>query len=117
MERSSPFQKSPHSWLFCIRVSMKANHQDSSHLPYRANIRPQSVTCSAASFQGKVVCIHCCRLAAIIARFVGVLVVHVIRNSNLGKETRMYACVLQTFFADCCKLVSKAVSNCRFAQF
>jgi hypothetical protein len=49
-------------------------------------------------------------LATIVAGLVGVLVVHVVWDADLCKDTRMDAHVLGTFFSNCPELMGEAVS-------
>lgn len=69
-----------------------------------------------ALFQRKVVGIKGCDLTAVISRFIGILIVHIIGNSYFRKQTRMNPHLVRAFFSNSSQLVGKAVTNCAFSD-
>jgi hypothetical protein len=63
-----------------------------------------------AFLEREVVGIQGSDLAAVVARLVGVLVVHIIWYTNFCKDARMDTHVLGTFFSDRTQLVGETVS-------
>ena len=55
--------------------------------------------------------VHSKRLASVITRFVGVLIIHIVGYSNLGEYAWMISHEVGSFFFHSRKLVSEAVSD------
>lgn len=81
------------------------------------SIDPKSIAISAAALQGEMICIHGRRLACIVTRFIGILVVHVKRNPNLREDARMVAHVVYALSSNGGELVSEAVPDCCLPYF
>lgn len=64
-----------------------------------------------------MVCVHSSHLAAIVARFVCIFVVHVIRDSNLREDHRVVTHIPKTFISQELELIAHAVSNGSFTDF
>ena len=83
MERSSPFQLSPHSWLFCDWLAIGWGEEvEGTDL---SRVHPQCITVGATALQGEVVGVHGERLAGVVSRLVCVFVVHVIGYTDFGE--------------------------------
>src|SRR3569833_1528531 len=60
--------------------------------------------------------IHRRRLAGVVAGFVRLLIVHIVRNAELGQNARQVADVVASFLSQCCELIPETVSNSRLAE-
>lgn len=60
--------------------------------------------------------IHCSHLIAVIPRFVRMLVIHVVRNSDLGEYQWMISHISQALVPKEFELVTQAISNCSFTN-
>lgn len=83
---------------------------------YPCSVKPQREAVSGASLDGKMVRIHCSHLAAVISRFIGMFIVHVIRDPDLGEYQRMIPHVPQALFPEEFELVTQAIANCSFTD-
>lgn len=61
--------------------------------------------------------VHGTGLAAVIPCLVGILIVHVIRNSNFRIEQRVVAHIVQTFITKELQLIPQTISDRSFANF
>lgn len=117
IERSSPFQRSPCSWLFCVQLAELLRTGCCSLLTNGGHIDPQSIAIDPAPFQREMIRIHSSHLACVITGFIGIFIIHVVRNTNFREDTRMVSHVFNPFISYGSQLISKAVSNCRFPYF
>lgn len=60
--------------------------------------------------------IHCPYLAAVIPCFVRLLVVHVVRDPDLGEYQWMISHISQAFVPKEFELITQAISNCSFTD-
>lgn len=63
-----------------------------------------------------MISIHSTGLATVVACLVGILVIHVIGDSDFCKQQWMVAHVIQTFITEELELISQAVSNCSLSN-
>lgn len=58
-----------------------------------------------------MICIHRTGLATVIPSFIRVFIIHVVRDSDLGKDKRMITHVIEAFLSEELELVAQAVSD------
>lgn len=63
-----------------------------------------------------MVCVHSTCLATIVASFICVFIIHVVRDSNFGEDERMITHIFQTLIPKELELVTQTVSDSRFSD-
>ena len=114
IDRSSPFHRSPHSWLFCqlSAGSFRYRHGNT----YSAHVHPESVAVATTSLQGEMISIHGRRLTGKVSSLISIFIIHIIWNPYLSKYAGMISHIVHALFSDAGKLVSKTVSDGSFTH-
>ena len=81
------------------------------------HVNPEREAVDTTTLKCEMVRVHGKGLACVVAGFVRIFVVHIVRDADLRKDAWMVSHVVEAFFFHGCQLVSEAVPDGGFTDF